>query len=458
MLQVVDLVVLSRDDRPLHAAIQRGIDSQRGVRLRVHRVYGRQHPADKCRWQTIARARNAGKRLGSSPWLMFLDDDVQLLPDCVYRLVRALRVRQRYAALSANYRREGHLSGVSKHVAMGATLFRRSALDSIEFRFENDRCECQCCCDDLRTRGYRIAYLPTARARHAHSGNTIESVHVEASCPESIELRASGVAESTGTVLACFNRRHYQRFLRRFIPSFRASGNREQIIAVGIGLFPSELRRLQRMWNVEVHGLRDNGVPAQIRRLHEFPRILSQLGEGAMAAFWDAGDVLFQQRIQELWSIADQNRGKLLIAREPFGHPRNIAVRAWTETIENPIARQRIFDLVAPRPFLNSGFAAGTNDALLEYCHAAAEVQRSADFKGTKEWADQLAMNVYCHENPAVWQEIDSGWNYCLCTRLRGDFRVLPSGRYVRVDGGPIYAVHGNGRTLDWKVVARHYS
>src|SRR3954462_559182 len=53
---------------------------------------------------------------------------------------------------------------------MGGTLFRRAALDEVRFRWQEKRCECQCCCDDLRRRRWAINYCPAAKARHLPKG------------------------------------------------------------------------------------------------------------------------------------------------------------------------------------------------------------------------------------------------------------------------------------------------
>src|SRR5581483_8364369 len=98
---MVDLIFLSRDRSPPRRDVWRGIEIQRGVGIRVHRVVGTPRPGDVNRWETIARARNAGKRLGTSPWVMYLDDDVVLGPDCVARLVAALAARPGFAAMGA---------------------------------------------------------------------------------------------------------------------------------------------------------------------------------------------------------------------------------------------------------------------------------------------------------------------------------------------------------------------
>ena len=62
------------------------IEAQVSVIPLIHRVIGAPLEDDAHRWQTIARARNEGKKLGSSPWLMFVDDDVVLGRGCVAEL------------------------------------------------------------------------------------------------------------------------------------------------------------------------------------------------------------------------------------------------------------------------------------------------------------------------------------------------------------------------------------
>lgn len=166
---VIDLVVLSRSAEPLRSEVEDGIRSQCGVLVDLHRVVGTPLASDRCRWETIARARNTGKQLGNSSWLMFLDDDVVLAPDCVSMLLKELMNRPIYAALGADYSDQQHPGQIAGHVSMGATMFRRSALKQVEFRWTDQRCECQCCCDDLRSMLWAIDYLPTARAEHLKS-------------------------------------------------------------------------------------------------------------------------------------------------------------------------------------------------------------------------------------------------------------------------------------------------
>ena len=162
----VDLIVLSRDKRPLPPAVQRGLEGQQGVRVHIHSVIGAPRPTDTCRWDAIVRARTQGKRLGHARWLMFVDDDVALDAHCVAELIRCLHRQPVFGALAANYLSEGAAGVATHHVGMGATLFRRAALDWITFRWEPGKCECQCCCDDLRCRSIGVGYCAAAHARH----------------------------------------------------------------------------------------------------------------------------------------------------------------------------------------------------------------------------------------------------------------------------------------------------
>ena len=50
-----------------------------------------------------------------------------------------------------------------RHVGMAAILFRRERLADLTFRWEPDKCECLCCCHDLRRQGHGIGYLAGAR-------------------------------------------------------------------------------------------------------------------------------------------------------------------------------------------------------------------------------------------------------------------------------------------------------
>lgn len=165
-MQTIDTVVLTRTTGALPPEVERGIRCQSDVAIVPHRVVGQSQPTDHSRWQTIARARNEGKRCGVAPWLMFVDDDVVLKPGCMSALLDELSRRPLYGALAADYLGERCHRQIPRHVAMGATLFRREALDGLRFRTAGDKCECQCCCDDLREQLWGIDYSSAARAQH----------------------------------------------------------------------------------------------------------------------------------------------------------------------------------------------------------------------------------------------------------------------------------------------------
>ena len=347
MTPEVDIVILSRDRGDLDPRVVRGLREQVNVHMRVHRVVGKRLPDDRHRWETIARARNQGRELGASNWVMFLDDDVRLAPHAIGNLFQSLAERPRTAALAANFLHEPYHESPAPHVAMGATLFRREALRQIEFRWRDNQCECRCCCDDLRHLGWEIDYLGSACAFHLRQAN-------EASANEHPPVALAG------RVLVAFNRRHFAKFRSNFLRTLRAHGNRELITAVVYGLYPSEQRQLRGCPGVEVVPLPVNGVMPPIRRLKDFQRVMQHWPDDTPVAYWDAGDVVFQHSLHHLWNLARQHRHKLLAVREPRGYPDNAAVTGWTLSIHDPLARRAAFELFSRNPFLNSGFAAGT--------------------------------------------------------------------------------------------------
>jgi hypothetical protein len=451
----IDLVVLSRDESALADEVQRGIAAQADARLTIHRVTGPSRPDDANRWQTIARARNEGKTKGSSDWLMFLDDDVQLAPGCVRRLWDELQSRPAFAALAADYLGESRTDIPARHVGMGATLFRRAALRDIHFRWRPGRCECQCCCDDLRRNGYGIDYCPVAQAWHL----TSPASHPIPGSPAPENAMAEELTVA-GRVLAAFDRAHYHKFKRQFLASLRISGNDEVVTAVAYGLYPSQQRELARQPGVELLSLADNGVSPAIRRLLDFQSVLADWPEDTPVAYWDAGDVIFQDRLEKLWKTVREHPERLLAVEEPLSHPENRSVAEWTLSIQPEHARNRAFKLLSAHPILNSGFAAGTARVLTTYLAAAHQLRHSDDMRGTTDWGDQTALNLYCYRQPNSFLATDEGWNYCLFGRQPDEVFVAPDGRINNKYGTPICVVHGNARTLrrlsrSWRVRKR---
>jgi hypothetical protein len=448
----VDLIFLSRDLSPPREDVWRGVLIQGGVGLRVHRVVGTPREGDGHRWETIARARNAGKGLGTAPWVMYLDDDVVLGEGCVAWLVAGLNRKPGFAALGADC--AGEMSrgwedwDCPPHVGMAATLFRRERLAGLTFRWEPGKCECRCCCADLRRAGFGIGYLPGAAAWHRPDGARRDGGPTDRLAIGRPAAMAGGspAGSSPARILTAFNRNHYDRFRRQFLRTLRAWGNREPLTALAYGLRPSERGRLEAA-GVEVVAIPDNGVSPALRRVHDFQGVLARWPAETSVAYWDAGDVLFQGALGPLWELVGSHPDSLLVVREPVAIGASPAIEPWVRMIRDPAARRRTAELLSTHPFVNSGFAAGTVRVLLGYLRAADRLLNSI-LRGVLHWGDQVAMNYYVHSEPGVWREVPEGWNYCIVCRDPGTYRIRPDGRLESRDGAPVQVVHGNGLTL----------
>jgi hypothetical protein len=440
----VDLVILTPSAAPLRAEVARAIARQAGVKINVYRVMAAPRPEDANRWATIARGRNEARRVGSSLYVMFLDDDVVLGESCVARLVEELRRKPLFGALAADYRRESHDGERSWHVAMGATLFRRTAIQQIRFRWESTKCECQCCCDDLRKLGMGIAYESRAVATHLAAND-----HRRSDSPAAQSDQGNSATTAEGRILAAFDRHHFRLFRRRFLASLRTAGNNEPVTAVVYGLYPSERRALSREPRVEVVALPPpHRVSPARRRLWDFQPVIERIPAATPTAYWDAGDVVFQASLQPLWDKVRAHPNKLLTVREPLPYSMNPVARDWTLSIRDPSARRVALELLAQRPVLNAGFAAGTAETLLNYLRTAAPMWDAPALAGSTDWGDQTGLNLFCHTRPEDWIEADEGWNYCLAGRGRREAYWRKDGRIVSQHGTPVYVVHGNAKTL----------
>lgn len=160
----VDVLTVLRPGHAICPPVLEALKNQGGVRLEHHVVEGKRFPGEG-RVAAIARARNQAKTRGTAHYALFLDRDVVLPPLGIEALVYGLIFNPRYAALGINYQAEVRTPWAA-HVAMGATLFIRPILERIQFRAEGRRCECSCCCADIRRMGYGIDYVPGLRAEH----------------------------------------------------------------------------------------------------------------------------------------------------------------------------------------------------------------------------------------------------------------------------------------------------
>ena len=455
----VDLIFLSRDLAPPRPDVWRGVTAQEGVRLVVHRVVGTPRADDPNRWETIARARNNGKRLGLASYVMMLDDDVVLGPQCVARLVEGLQRRPEFGALGADC--AGEMQPGSRdwdspiHVGMASVLFRRSALGAIAFRWERGKCECRCCCDDLRRAGLSIGYDPAADAWHrpTTASSAPRPSPKAAGCWQTVAGTPRTTPGPPARILTAFDRNHLPHFRRMFLRSLRDSGNSESVTALAYGLTAHERGMLARTPGVEVVSPPFDGHPAKLR-LRDFQAVVERWPENTPVAYWDAGDVLFQDRLGPLWDLARVQPDRLLVTRECFEYHQSPVCTGWVQTIRDPESRQRALELLDGRPILNGGFAAGTAQAFLRYLREAHRYQNNPELLGSSDWGDQTAMNLYCYGHPDAWLEIPRGWNYCLVGLGPEDYRVRSNGRFESLDGVSVHVVHGNGGTLGRRVHA----
>ncbi|APZ94016.1 glycosyltransferase [Fuerstiella marisgermanici] len=441
----IDLAILTRTADDLHPQVEDAIQRQQHVDLRIHRVVGTPRPSDRSRIETIVRARNQAVRQTTGDWLMFLDDDVVLKSDCIARLHYALTCRPDFGAFAADYLGDCGHRRPSRHIAMGATLFRTAFLPRDPFRCEQNKCECLCRCLDMRRSGTRIEYLPGAKATHLNKNAVVRTTGQTPAA----DAASSGQSHSASAkILVAFNRRDVRAFRDQFLRTLRASGNRQEVIVVGYGLYPGENRMLCGLPGVTVIRRTQNGQLPPVRRLHDFGDIVEQLPPQTPVAWWDASDVLFQGRLDPLWQLTQDHPNQLLAVREPTRYPQNPAVENWCLSIHDPQKREQAFSLLTSNPYLNSGFGAGTASALLQYFRTANRLKHSRDLLGSTDWGDQTALNLYCHQDRSRWQEVSPTWNFCVHDRPRGSVRVTSDGRVQSSEAGSICAVHGNAKSL----------
>ena len=446
----VDVIVLHRPGVPPKDRVLQAIRDQRTVDVTLHLVVGAAGPHDTNRWITIARARNTARSLGESPWVMFVDDDVLLESDCIMTLLGELQQSDRTGVVAADYSDDRSRTDRVGHVAMGATLFRRRVLQRLNFRATDRLCECWCACLDLRCNRIGIRYSDAAKALHLRD--------VASSAPAKAVsygiYRTYGTYEEHGTnspeprILAAFDRRDIDRFEHQFLKTLRSHGNRQQVTAVGYGLYPSERRRLEKLDRVVPDWQSYNGVMPPVRRISDFARHLADVDPRTPVAYWDVADVVFQESLCDLWQTVNGSPDRLLAVIEPKGYPDNAVIPAWSLSIRHPQFRRRAFELLKRNPFLNSGFAAGTAAVMLKYFRSAVEMRHGPELTGTSDWGDQMCLNIYCHMHPGRWRSADLRWNYCVHDRPVGEVRVTPHGQITSRSGVRISVAHGNARSL----------
>jgi len=445
----VDVIVLSRPSILPAAVVVDAIERQSDVTIDLHFHTGWPQQADRNRWQSIARARNEMKQLGNAPWVMFVDDDVVLQSDCIATLLRTLQQSPSLGAIAADYDEERTHPQWDGHVALGACLFRRETLQRLTFRSTEESCECWCCCDDLRSQGIGITYCPAATAIHLRENSSRLNRPGRLNDQSRYNGQGAGRPPIAGVrVLAAFDRRDIGRFEHQFLRSLRAWNNREIVIAVAYGLYPSEIRRLESLQNVQVMPRPANGVMVPVRRLYDFASVTATLSPQTPVAYWDVADVVFQTSLQPLWQEVQTHPTQLLAVAEPKSYPDNLVIVPWTESIHDSDHRRNALELLKHHSFLNSGFAAGTAEVMNRYFQTAHRMRFGSELAGTTDWGDQMCLNIYCHRNPAGWRSIDQAWNYCIHDRPLGEISVNSQGVILSRHNGKVGVAHGNARSL----------
>jgi Glycosyl transferase family 2 len=373
---IVDLVILTRDVGPLDLEVERGFCGQRDVGLIVHRVIGCTDPRDRCRWDAIARARNEGRLRGTTPWLMFLDDDVVLEPQCIATLVVELNRRPAYAALAAEYLGERRAGRIARHVSMGATLFRRQVLKRLHFTSRHNKCECQCCCDDLRRLHWGIDYCDDAIARHLpkseNSGNSFVQHHGH---------------DNTIVTCLCVTRGRVP-MLRRAIQCYLNQTYPDRELVVVYESDDTATRQL-------LADLRDSSiypieVPAVPRlKLGSLRNIARQAGTGRYVAQWDDDDWYSPERLAEqMRAIRETRKPGCLLARWTMyecesKHAYISNVRPW----EGSIVVERAF--LSPYPDVSRSEDTAVVGELMRRCQLT--------------MLDRPELYVYTHHGANTW-------------------------------------------------------
>jgi hypothetical protein len=243
------------------------------------------------------------------------------------------------------------------------------------------------------------------------------------------------------------------KFRRQFLTTLRAQGNSEHVTAVTYGLRSGETRVLKRDPDVDVITLPNSLEHPSNRRVRDFQTPIAALPGHIPVAYWDAGDVLFQSRLEPLWDLVRAHPDELLVVPDALGYPENEIINEWTSQIRNPQARRRAFELMSSNVFLNSGFLAGTARTLHRYLVEAERIIDSGAAGGLGFGTDQVVLNIHCHTNPGTWRAIPEGWNYCLAGRNPRDYRMRHDGYTSSTCGTPVHVVHGNAgglRGIEW--------
>ncbi|MEM7315880.1 MAG: hypothetical protein AAF497_22320, partial [Planctomycetota bacterium] len=310
-------------------------------------------------------------------------------------------------------------------------------------------CDCQYCCEDLRRRLIGVEYIEGLFAEHIDIGeaaNVADTSSTHATVADAGAGQRSDEPRLAPIVMAAFDSGHQIPFCDQFLSSFRRSGNNETVTAITYGLTQSVVAKIRTHRNVGTVNLpaARRGERVAIVRMVGFRDYLATLPEQTPVAFWDAGDVIFQDSIAPLWQLVESHPGKVLAVREC--QDVSNGMDTWTRSMPNEKSRKEVDELMAGKFPFNGGFAASTAGCMKSYFDKAIEISNTLLFGAAG--VDQLAMNVIAHTSSLI-HETGNEWNYVLIGQPKlGQARFSPDGRFhhgsakIRVAHGALSTLH----------------
>jgi len=91
---------------------------------------------------------------------MFLDSDVLLAPNSLVPLLAKLKRDGSLGMLGIRY------EPLATHVKMGATMMRAAVAKGIDWKFENDKCECVCAAESVKALDLQVKHHDSLQAYH----------------------------------------------------------------------------------------------------------------------------------------------------------------------------------------------------------------------------------------------------------------------------------------------------
>ena len=182
------------------------------------------------------------------------------------------------------------------HVGIGATLFRRDALDLVTFRWEPGRCECICCCDDLRKQLIGIDYADGLVADHVDIGSQ--------------SWAANNSEHLVPCIFAQVRRSNVSGFMK-LLRELRGVSTGERLLVDAVELSPSQLARL-RVAGVEIIPKTSQEQTSKEQPMSDTIRVLDGLHSlTPIGYFQDFGEVSIECSLSAIWTCVSSNPSRV---------------------------------------------------------------------------------------------------------------------------------------------------